>query len=269
MIYGRLCRYAGRDGGVYPSILTLAAELGIGKTQARTYVQELERNSFITVDRENRHFGPNGTGGSNRYFFLWHIAFEGEQGRLRKAPPVRKTGGVPLRKSGPLPLQFSGGEDNHHQESQVKESHVATAKFESATAESQHTPLFAADDDELPPKAPIFRSSWEEIRAQFRMANGDEMAFEDERWLKEQLELRRSTPDALLELVRKNPLNGFKTPMAGLKWLVKKLRAKTQSAAEREAMRVSVYGLTLKTRSAKHVATLGVSSNTYQANARK
>jgi len=105
MVYGRLCRYAGRDGAVYPAIPTLGSELGIGKTQARQYVQELEREHFIAVDRENRHFGPHGAGGSNRYVFLWHGAFDGEQGGLRKTPPVRKTGGVPLRKTGPLPLR--------------------------------------------------------------------------------------------------------------------------------------------------------------------
>jgi hypothetical protein len=54
MVYGRFCRYAGRDGTVYPSIPTLAAELGIGKTQTRTYVQELEHKHFIAVDRVNR-----------------------------------------------------------------------------------------------------------------------------------------------------------------------------------------------------------------------
>src|SRR5438105_3596164 len=72
MVYGRLCRYASRDGAVYPSIPTLGSELGIGKTKARQYVQELEREHFIAVDRENRHFGPHGAGGSNQYVFLWH-----------------------------------------------------------------------------------------------------------------------------------------------------------------------------------------------------
>jgi hypothetical protein len=81
MIYGRFCRYAGRDGRIYPSIPVLASELGIGKTQARGYVQEPERKQFIAVDRKNRHFGPNGTGGSNQYVFLWHVAFDGDEGK--------------------------------------------------------------------------------------------------------------------------------------------------------------------------------------------
>jgi hypothetical protein len=108
MVYGRFCRYAGRDGVVYPSIPKLASELGIGKTQARNYVQELERELFIAVDRKNRHLFANGTGGSNRYVFLWDAGFDGEQGNLRKAPPVRKTGPLPLLKAELAPARDPG-----------------------------------------------------------------------------------------------------------------------------------------------------------------
>jgi hypothetical protein len=38
LAYGRLVRYAGEDGGCWPAIQTIAAELGIGPTQARAYV---------------------------------------------------------------------------------------------------------------------------------------------------------------------------------------------------------------------------------------
>lgn len=147
MVYGRLCRYAGRDGAVYPSLSTLASELGIGKTQARTYVQELERKHFVAVDRENRHFGSNGAGGSNRYIFLWHVAFVGEEGHLRKTPPVRKTGGVPLR--------ITGGEENHHQESQRKESQSKrprlSAPHASGALEEAEKNKSLPVDDEAPP----------------------------------------------------------------------------------------------------------------------
>jgi hypothetical protein len=103
MIYGRLCRYAGKDGAAYPSISMLGAETGIGETQARGYIKELEHERFIAVDRENRHFRKDGSGGSNGYVFLWHSAFLGEAGALRKAPrPLRKTEGVPPRKTEPL-----------------------------------------------------------------------------------------------------------------------------------------------------------------------
>ena len=241
MVYGRFYRYAGRDGTVYPSIPTLAAELGIGKTQARTYVQELERERFIAVDRENRHFYSNGTGGSNKYIFLWHVAFEGEEGKSRKTPPVRKTGGVPLRKTGPLPLRKTGGKENHHQESQKEESQLKGSRISAPPAlvvseETETKNSLSVDDDGKHTEVPLYGSPLEELRAAFRAANGGaEMRFQDECWLKEEMELRRVPPEALLELVRENPLGGFRSPMAGLKWLVKKFRTKTRSALELEA----------------------------------
>jgi hypothetical protein len=85
------------------------------------------------------------------------------------------------------------------------------------------------DDDEKHPEVPRYGSPLEELRATFRAATGGvEIRFQDECWLKEEMELRRVPPEGLLELLRKNPLNGFRSPMAGLKWLVKKFRTKTR-----------------------------------------
>src|SRR5436305_363054 len=80
LIYGRLCRYAGEDGSAFPGLPTLALETGLRVTQARDYVKELEKSRFIEVDRESRHYRKDGRGGSNRYFFLWHTAFNGDTG---------------------------------------------------------------------------------------------------------------------------------------------------------------------------------------------
>ena len=60
------------------------------------------------------------------------------------------------------------------------------------------------------------------------------MASQDEYWLKENMERRGITPEAMVKLVNENSLTGFHTPMAGLKWLVKKFRAKTLSSQELE-----------------------------------
>jgi hypothetical protein len=106
MIYGRLCRYAGEDGAAYPSVPTVAKELGIGETQARAYLRELEGKRFIEVDRKHRHYSANGIGGSSSYSFLWHAAFNGDLGEKRKAPPVRRRM-VPLRKTEPVPLRLT------------------------------------------------------------------------------------------------------------------------------------------------------------------
>jgi len=92
----RLCRCAGENGEVYPAAATLGDETGISERQTREYIQELEREKFIEVDRENKHYRKNGSGGTNRVFLLWHAVFEGDRGQPRKAPPPRQsTGGVP------------------------------------------------------------------------------------------------------------------------------------------------------------------------------
>jgi hypothetical protein len=98
LVYGRLCRYAGESGEVYPSMARLGEEIGIAERQAREYIQELEATKFIEVDRENKHYRKNGSGGTNMFFFLWHEALEGDRGKPRKAPPPRQsTAGVPRR----------------------------------------------------------------------------------------------------------------------------------------------------------------------------
>jgi len=64
----------------------------------------------------------------------------------------------------------------------------------------------AVDDDEK--LRELHRSPWVELREEFKSANrGIEMGCLDERWLKENMELRGITLDALTKLVRENPLN--------------------------------------------------------------
>jgi hypothetical protein len=119
LIYGRLCRYAGENGSAYPAISSLANEIGIRETQARAYIKELEKKRFIEVDRENRRYRKDGSGGSNFYFFLWHAAFTGALGESQKIPPaVRKTEGVPPRETEPL----SPAENRTRRESVSRES---------------------------------------------------------------------------------------------------------------------------------------------------
>src|ERR1022692_2547842 len=62
LIYGRLGRYAGKDGAAYPSPGRLARELGIMGRQARAYLRELERKRFLKVDREHLHYDPSCAG---------------------------------------------------------------------------------------------------------------------------------------------------------------------------------------------------------------
>jgi hypothetical protein len=74
IVYGRLCRYAGEDGWAYPSIESLATEVGIRETQARKYLRELMQKRFVGCEPRTDETGRQT---SNRYFFLWHEAFDG------------------------------------------------------------------------------------------------------------------------------------------------------------------------------------------------
>ena len=80
--YGRLLRYAGRDGRCYPAVRTLADALGTSARQMRRYLGELEAEKFIQR--------VPGKGTTNSFVFLWHSTFE----TVRRSSPG-KAGGLP------------------------------------------------------------------------------------------------------------------------------------------------------------------------------
>jgi Helix-turn-helix domain len=47
LTYERLARYAGHDGNCYPSLRTLASEIGAGVRQVQRYAAELEKARFV------------------------------------------------------------------------------------------------------------------------------------------------------------------------------------------------------------------------------
>ena len=55
LAWGRLARYAGRDGKCYPAMKTLGAELGVSERMAQKYVSDLECAGLIRrkARREN------------------------------------------------------------------------------------------------------------------------------------------------------------------------------------------------------------------------
>jgi hypothetical protein len=69
LIYGRLCQYAGRDGLAYPSIDTLAVEVGIKRRQMCNVLKTLEDVQLIRRQIQTRDNGGNTT---NVYEFLDH-----------------------------------------------------------------------------------------------------------------------------------------------------------------------------------------------------
>lgn len=63
LLWARLAQYAGKDGRAYPSIATLAADIGLKERQTQNLLAELKKKRFI----ESSH-GPR----ANSYYFLLH-----------------------------------------------------------------------------------------------------------------------------------------------------------------------------------------------------
>jgi hypothetical protein len=72
MAYGRLARYAGKDGRCFPAVSNLALEIGIGARQAQKYLAELEKAKLI---RRRIRFSDRAQA-SNSIEFLWHPLFQ-------------------------------------------------------------------------------------------------------------------------------------------------------------------------------------------------
>ncbi len=93
LIWGRMHRFGQRKGEIFPSVKTVARDVGMGEKQARHYIHELVEKRFMESKGDPGH--------SNDYYFLWHAAFEGDTG-------------TPVKKSRPLPISgvpISGGVD--------------------------------------------------------------------------------------------------------------------------------------------------------------
>jgi hypothetical protein len=96
LIYGRLCKYKGDRGDAYPSMVTVAEELGISERQAFEHLSKLVDEGFI--EREPR------PGTSTVYHFIWHPAFDAAAEQSEEV--VRKPA---------LPPQVGGWCGNPHQ----------------------------------------------------------------------------------------------------------------------------------------------------------
>lgn len=72
LAWGRLARYAGEDGYCYPTVRTLASEIGVGLRQAQRYLTESERARLIRRVSRFDHQAQT----SNAFAFLWHELFD-------------------------------------------------------------------------------------------------------------------------------------------------------------------------------------------------
>jgi hypothetical protein len=109
LAYGRLARYAGQDGRCYPSVGTLASEIGIGDRQAQKYIAELERKGLLR--RVSRY--SDGAQTSNAFEFLWHGLFEG----------VNDRSGAAVNDNSLPPVNDCSPKESQIEESQLEESH--------------------------------------------------------------------------------------------------------------------------------------------------
>jgi hypothetical protein len=60
---------------IYPATETMGQQIGVGLRMAQRYLDELEAQAFIFVDRTHLHFSKKGGGGTPTYWFLWHDIF--------------------------------------------------------------------------------------------------------------------------------------------------------------------------------------------------
>jgi hypothetical protein len=106
--YGRLARYAGQNGVCFPSVPTLAAEIGMSTRQTQRYLSELEAKQLLR--RVPRHSDDGQQ--SNIFEFLWHEVFQQSATRMTREGVTTLTPGV---------VTDSSSKENQSEESQFEE----------------------------------------------------------------------------------------------------------------------------------------------------
>jgi Helix-turn-helix domain len=102
LCYARLCQHAGEKGYCWPAQDTLAAELGVGERQVRTYLHELSEFQLIYAEQR-------GLKKSNRYFFLDHDWIHENQ------PKTPRVAGLERRNASFQERQNSADKKNHQE----------------------------------------------------------------------------------------------------------------------------------------------------------
>lgn len=85
LLYGQLCRYAGRDGNAYPSYRKLAEDMASQPRKIMRLAKELSGYRLVEVRKRTDERGRQR---SNAFVFIWHEAF------YPKAPDVRLDGEI-------------------------------------------------------------------------------------------------------------------------------------------------------------------------------
>jgi hypothetical protein len=145
LAWGRLARFAGKDGRCFPSIRKLAVELGTSPRHARRYVAELEEHSLIRREQQ--------VGSVNRYEFLWHGVFATETPRTDPSAPPRTD---PSALDGQECPTTSDGSVRQREEvkvvvneNQVKESQTPPEPIENPHSDNDPQTRYASPKSEL------------------------------------------------------------------------------------------------------------------------
>jgi hypothetical protein len=119
LVYGRLMRYAGKDGFCWPSVLSLAVEVGLGERQVQKHLSTLESDGFIRREKRFR----DGAQTSNGYIFLWHLIFDAWERQQQAKAGMNSSSPSPAHHSSPRPVNYSAHKESQYEESHLEEDH--------------------------------------------------------------------------------------------------------------------------------------------------
>jgi Helix-turn-helix domain len=156
LAYGRLVRYAGENGKCYPSVDSLAAEIGVGARQAQKYLANLERAKLI---RRVRRFSGGGQT-SNAFEFLWHPVFQ---------EGVNDRSGKGVNDNSPRGVNESSPEESQIEESHAEESHNGDLDYPPTNRKKRDSRL-----ESLPPAVCKQYPRLQEAVADYMAAPGEE-----------------------------------------------------------------------------------------------
>ena len=198
LCYGRLLRFAGKNGYCFPSVKLLATELGVGERQTQKYLAELQDHGFIRKMPR--------PGSSDRIEFLLHEAFLVPNKGVKDSslPGVKNTSqGVndtsPQKCATVHPKRVR--EENHHQESHFEESQAGLRVSEDLVATPSQEGVDVVLEAPLSGPRELYDSPEAELIA-LAHSKGQELRGAVLRRICEDLELRGVTLARFVDAVR-------------------------------------------------------------------
>jgi hypothetical protein len=117
LVYGRLTRYAGKNGSCWPAVATLAEEVALKERMTQKHLNTLEAKGYLRKERRFNRFGGQE---SNSYVFLWHRIFdEWEDELIRRG--VNSSAPSPVNHTSSRPVNRNAPKESHSEESHSKE----------------------------------------------------------------------------------------------------------------------------------------------------